>query len=126
MDKDMIQTEKRCKRCGRTLPVEAFYWNRVRKNKMGRPCWCRECTREYMRGRYKRGGVPVGTVIEMKGHEFVKVSTTRFRMVWTRLMINTLRQRREEGWSWKGIGEALAVSPTACRVKWLEMEGKWE
>lgn len=37
--------EKRCQRCKRTKPVEAFHLNRARSS--GRGAWCKECVREY-------------------------------------------------------------------------------
>lgn len=44
--------EKGCVRCGRTLPVEAFY--RQAASKDGLHCWCKGCVREYCGERLHR------------------------------------------------------------------------
>lgn len=43
-------TEKRCKKCGRILPAEAFYKNKAHKD--GLQPYCKECQNEYAKERY--------------------------------------------------------------------------
>lgn len=42
---------KLCKRCGREKSLEEFY--RIEKGKEKRRYWCKECCREYKRGKYR-------------------------------------------------------------------------
>jgi len=47
VDEPLVATHKRCSRCSRWLPLEAFPGNR--RMKAGRSSWCRECHREAVR-----------------------------------------------------------------------------
>lgn len=112
---------KRCNCCGSVKALDEFYRGR-RKGKWSYTTWCKECTRKYMRERYKHVIPKVGETRHMRGNEYIKKDTGGYGINWTDDMLRSLVLMRMRGMTYKRIGAMLGLCGDTCRIKYNQIK----